>query len=142
MTNEKLIQKSHAWALVVFLLFGVIAAANEERVMSQSPQNQNANSNSVSGDGKNANRNMNDDSVTRGASITGQAGMPSLAAADKKFLMEAAMGGMMEVELGRLAAQQGTSESIKQFGQRMVDDHSKAHRTHSAGGYEGTHTSY
>ena len=36
------------------------------------------------------------------------------------------MGGMMEVELGRVAAQKGMSDSVKQFGQRMVDDHSKA----------------
>ena len=46
--------------------------------------------------------------------------------ADHKFAMEAAMGGMMEVELGRLAAQKGTSDEVRQFGQRMVDDHSKA----------------
>lgn len=36
------------------------------------------------------------------------------------------MDGLMEVELGRVAAQQGSSDAIKQFGQRMVDDHSKA----------------
>ena len=36
------------------------------------------------------------------------------------------MGGLMEVELGRVAAQKGTSDAVKQFGQRMVDDHSKA----------------
>jgi putative membrane protein len=46
--------------------------------------------------------------------------------ADHKFAMEAAMGGMMEVELGRLAAQKGASDEVRQFGQRMVDDHSKA----------------
>ncbi|HZB44739.1 MAG TPA: DUF4142 domain-containing protein [Pyrinomonadaceae bacterium] len=45
---------------------------------------------------------------------------------DHKFAMEAAMGGMMEVELGRLAASKGASDEVKQFGQRMVDDHSKA----------------
>ena len=45
---------------------------------------------------------------------------------DRNFIMEAAMGGMMEVELGRIAAQQGASDAVKQFGQRMVDDHSKA----------------
>ena len=32
----------------------------------------------------------------------------------------------MEVELGRRAAQQGTSDVVKQFGQKMADDHSKA----------------
>ena len=46
--------------------------------------------------------------------------------ADHKFAMEAAMGGMAEVEMGRLAAQKGASDDVRQFGQRMVDDHSKA----------------
>jgi len=33
---------------------------------------------------------------------------------------------MAEVELGKLAAQNATNDSVKQFGQKMVDDHSKA----------------
>ena len=45
---------------------------------------------------------------------------------DKKFLTEAAEGGMMEVELGKLAADKGTDADVKSFGQRMVDDHTKA----------------
>jgi putative membrane protein len=45
---------------------------------------------------------------------------------DAKFAMEAAMGGMAEVEMGRLAAQKGASDEVRQFGQKMVDDHSKA----------------
>ena len=46
--------------------------------------------------------------------------------ADHKFAMETAMGGLMEVELGKLAASKGASDEVKQFGQKMVDDHSKA----------------
>jgi putative membrane protein len=46
--------------------------------------------------------------------------------ADKKFLTEAAEGGMMEVELGKMAADKGTDPDVKAFGQRMVDDHTKA----------------
>jgi putative membrane protein len=45
---------------------------------------------------------------------------------DKKFLKDAAMGGMLEMELGKLATQKGSSDEVKQFGQKMLDDHTKA----------------
>lgn len=45
---------------------------------------------------------------------------------DKKFVKDAAIGGMTEVELGKLAAQKASSDDVKQFGQKMVDDHTKA----------------
>lgn len=45
---------------------------------------------------------------------------------DSKFIMEAAMGGMAEVRLGELATKQAADAQVKQFGQHMVDDHSKA----------------
>jgi putative membrane protein len=46
-------------------------------------------------------------------------------AADKHFVNEALMGGMAEVQLGQLASQKGTSQDVKQFGQKMVEDHTK-----------------
>ena len=49
-----------------------------------------------------------------------------LSSADRTFVKEAAQGGMAEVELGQLAVQKASSPDVKQFGQRMVDDHSKA----------------
>jgi putative membrane protein len=48
------------------------------------------------------------------------------ASADATFVMNAAKGGMAEVELGKLAAEKGSSVDVRNFGQRMVDDHSKA----------------
>ncbi|HEY7304332.1 MAG TPA: DUF4142 domain-containing protein [Bryobacteraceae bacterium] len=45
---------------------------------------------------------------------------------DKKFAKKAALGGMTEVELGKVAAEKASSDAVKQFGQKMVDDHSKA----------------
>jgi putative membrane protein len=45
---------------------------------------------------------------------------------DAHFAKEAAQGGMAEVKLGQLAQEKGSSESVKTFGKRMVDDHSKA----------------
>jgi len=50
----------------------------------------------------------------------------ALSSDDRKFVMEAAHGGMMEVHLGRMAADKATNADVKQFGQRMVDDHSRA----------------
>lgn len=44
----------------------------------------------------------------------------------KSFAMKAADGGMAEVELGRLATQKASNDRVKQFGQKMVDDHTKA----------------
>ncbi len=45
---------------------------------------------------------------------------------DAVFVRQAAEGGLAEVELGKLATQKATSDDVKKFGQRMVDDHSKA----------------
>lgn len=45
---------------------------------------------------------------------------------DQNFMMKAAQGGMAEVKLGQLATQNGQSQAVKDFGQKMVDDHSKA----------------
>ena len=45
---------------------------------------------------------------------------------DKTFMMNAAKGGMMEVEWGKLAAQHALNADVKKFGNRMVTDHSKA----------------
>jgi putative membrane protein len=50
----------------------------------------------------------------------------TLSPGDRKFLNEAADGGMAEVELGKLALQKAADASIKKFGQRMIDDDSKA----------------
>ena len=45
---------------------------------------------------------------------------------DKAFLLKAAQSGMTEVQLGQVAQEKGSSSEVKQFGARMVTDHSKA----------------
>ncbi|MGI8742094.1 MAG: DUF4142 domain-containing protein [Bryobacteraceae bacterium] len=46
--------------------------------------------------------------------------------ADQRFMMKAAQGGMAEVQLGQLAKDHASSQAVKDFGQTMVDDHTKA----------------
>jgi putative membrane protein len=45
---------------------------------------------------------------------------------DKDFMMAAAQGGMTEVELGKVAGEKGSSDQVKEFGARMVKDHTAA----------------
>ena len=67
------------------------------------------------------------------AAATKRAGQPmtmrgtgKLSAMDKKFMMEAAKGGMAEVQLGQLATKKGVKAGVKQFGAQMVEDHTSA----------------
>jgi len=43
-----------------------------------------------------------------------------------KFAAKAAQGGLTEVQLGQLAMKNGADPAVKEFGQRMVADHSRA----------------
>lgn len=45
---------------------------------------------------------------------------------DSDFAMKAAQGGIAEVELGKLAQSQGTDAAVKQYGETMASDHTKA----------------
>jgi len=51
---------------------------------------------------------------------------PAITATDHKFVEDTAMGNMAEVKLGELAKQKGSTTEVKNFGQRMIDDHTKA----------------
>ncbi|MCU1381309.1 MAG: putative outer membrane protein [Acidobacteria bacterium] len=63
--------------------------------------------------------------VLAGAVLVGLAAAPVFAA-DEAWVAKVAKGGMAEVELGKLATEKASADTVKQFGQRMVDDHSKA----------------
>jgi len=56
--------------------------------------------------------------------VAAHAGAPSNA--DLRFVKAAARGGMAEVRLGKLAEERGASARVREFGQRMVNDHSAA----------------
>jgi len=122
MNNQQLIKSAHIWLLAAIVACGlvfIVVKAND-RI-----DDQNSNSNANRTQNRNSNRASNRNSENTGASGE-QTGMANLASQDRNFMMDAAMGGLEEVELGRVAAQKGTSDAVKQFGQRMVDDHSKA----------------
>jgi putative membrane protein len=131
MSNQDLIKAAHVWALAVLLACGLLALAVKAGTGIQEQQNQNSNQNqnrnSNANTAGNANKTQNDNANGGTNRNTGdQTGMGALSSRDREFVMDAAMSGMMEVELGRIASQRGSTDGVKQFGQRMVDDHSKA----------------
>ena len=125
MSNQQLIKSAHIWWLAAILMCGFWAIAGKADVNGKD-QNSNQNSNSNANASRSQNRNANKSTKGNTGATGEQTGMGNLSSKDRDFVMDAAIGGMMEVELGRVAAQKGTSEAVKQFGQRMVDDHSKA----------------
>lgn len=57
--------------------------------------------------------------VASAASVSAQAG-------DQAFVTKLAGVAMAEVELGKLAKEKASSREVRAFGQRMIDDHTKA----------------
>jgi putative membrane protein len=57
---------------------------------------------------------------------TVQTDSSAMVMADTTFAAKAAVGGMAEVALGKMAAAKGTDSKVKDFGNMMVMDHGKA----------------
>ncbi|MEG4328179.1 DUF4142 domain-containing protein [Microcoleus sp. herbarium5] len=58
----------------------------------------------------------------------GETSPNSLSSQDRNFVMQAGQIGMLEVELGRLAVQRGSTAGVKQYGQEMVEEHTRANQ--------------
>ena len=56
---------------------------------------------------------------------SGTSGMNTGPAVDKAFVKKALEGNIGEIEMGKLALQKSNDDQVKQFAQRMVDDHGK-----------------
>lgn len=65
-------------------------------------------------------------SVDHGVEGSHDAGMAKMPTRAPEFVAHAARDGMAEIELGKLATARAASPDVKQFAQRMIDDHGKA----------------
>lgn len=64
---------------------------------------------------------MNDTNSVQGKTTMGENISP-----DFKFAVDAADGGIAEVKMGELAEKNGSDKAVKEFGKRMVTDHTNA----------------
>ena len=65
---------------------------------------------------------------TATATTTGVNGgtLTAMTDADKEFVSRTGLGGLFEVQAGNLALQKAQSADVKNFAQRMINDHGKA----------------
>lgn len=104
--------------LAAFLAFGVGCNSNQgsDSTNGDSVTTTTENSTTATTTDTDTNTNMNPNATSADTSM----------ADDRVFILEAASGGIMEVELGRMAATNAASPGVKDFGRMMVTDHSKA----------------
>lgn len=110
-----------ALAAASLVCFAAAAQAQEESSNAEQTVGTKHESTSKTGSGE-----TKKETTGTGDKLVGKPG--SVSAKDANFVKMAAMGGIKEVELGKVAAKQAKSPEVKQFGERMVTDHSKANK--------------
>jgi len=108
--------KKHLSFFSMLCLLGFLSACNNSTNKDEVDKADSANARKADTSSSNANTNTNP-STTPTMSVDKET-------AD--FMVKAADGGMEEVEMGRAANGKATNARVKNFGQMMVDDHSKA----------------
>ena len=56
----------------------------------------------------------------------GASGQSLVNPGDRRFMVDAASSGMVEIVLGRVAEEKAANDAVRRFGSRMVDDHNQA----------------
>ncbi len=112
-------KKLHS-AFTSFVLAALFTACNSGPNTAKVTETKDDTGNAVSNNTSNNNN-------TNATSTATNANMP-LNTADSTFVSKAAMGGMMEVEAGRLAQQNAQNPRVKAFGAMMERDHSTANQ--------------
>lgn len=103
-----------SFGLLAFLAFGIGCGSNQS-------------SEKTSSDSSTTSTTINSSTDTSSAMAADTASKKDTSmAADRDFVTEAASGGLMEVTLGKLAQVNASSAKVKEFGQMMITDHSKA----------------
>lgn len=101
-------------------MFGVVACNNDSNVTKTTSTTQSEVGTAT------ASPSPTNNNTTEGANST-NARLP-LTPQDSTFVMKAAMGGMLEVEAGKIAQQNAQHERVKTYGAMMVKDHSGANQ--------------
>lgn len=105
--------------LMSLTIFGLSGCGGDDRTNNYNTTNMNRASMNTNGMSNNGALMPNQNSGNANANA-------ATAMTDNDFMTEAAVGGMAEVELGKVASTKAQSADVKKFAQMMVTDHTKA----------------
>jgi len=109
---------------LVTLVF--VAACGLVAVGLNAPVGGSQNTNSATTQNTNAGETQNAGGSTGGTQNGNTGGAASaLGSSDRKFMQEAAAGGMAEVEMARVAVERASSDAVRDYARKMIEDHTR-----------------
>ncbi len=119
-TTNRMCRTALALSTAAFLSCGIAIAQSQ-------PQGQNGSMAGQNGSmaGQNSSMHGQNGSMPGMNDQMGSMGNGGTSMSDKNFVKKAMEGSNAEIQLGQLAQQKAQSEDVKQFAQKMVDDHTK-----------------
>ena len=108
-----------------FMASGVVLVSGAMVVAQQRPMQSAPQQTSPTTNNPNANPGMNNPESAQQTQMNQEQNAATRAMQDKSFVKKAAEGGLAEVRLGELAQQKSNSQDVKEFAQKMVNDHTQ-----------------
>lgn len=108
-----------------FMASGVVLVSGAMVMAQQRPMQSTPQQTSPTTNNPNTNPGMNNPESAQQTQIDQEQNAATHAMQDKSFVKKAAEGGLAEVRLGELAQQKSNSQDVKDFAQKMVNDHTQ-----------------
>lgn len=103
---------------------------NKSGQMSPTGQNETTSATSSSGSsgGSSSVAGQSASGTSAGAASAGKSGSASLSKADQNIMRDMAHANLSEIEAGKIALNQSKNEQVRNFAQKMIDDHTQAQK--------------
>jgi len=108
------------------ILLGFISAAFLMVALTAHPQESSSSNEANPSASQSGQSNAEESTSGASSSESGKSGSGKLSRADERLMMEAAQANIAEINAGNLAQQKSQNDEVKNFAQKMVDDHTKA----------------
>lgn len=122
-------------ATSVFAQTGKTESAKDASGMTQenksgqmSPTGQNETTSATPSSGSSSATGQSASGTSAGAASAGKSGSASLSKADQNIMRDMAHANLSEIEAGKIALNQSKNDQVRNFAQRMIDDHTQAQK--------------